>query len=70
MIAPVVILLGMAVSTFNLHLAALVYFSIPLFYLKHTLVDTSWQNPGVTFSGALNMLRAVRHGLIAYWSAS
>ncbi len=44
MIAPVVILLGMAVSTFNFHLAALMYFSIPLFYLRHWLVDTSWQS--------------------------
>ena len=44
MIAPGMILLGMAVSTFDFHLAALLYFSIPLFYLRHRLVDTSWQS--------------------------
>lgn len=44
MIAPVVILLGMAVSAFNFHVGALIYFSVPLFYLRHRLVDSSWQS--------------------------
>ena len=44
LIAPLVILLGIAVSAFNFHLGALVYFSMPLFYLKHWLADTSWQD--------------------------
>jgi uncharacterized membrane protein len=42
MIAPALVLLGMIVSTFNFHVGAVVYFSIPLFYLKHRLIDTSW----------------------------
>jgi len=43
MIAPAIILLGMVVSVFNFHLAALLYFSVPIFYVSHRLVDTSWQ---------------------------
>lgn len=45
LVAPALILLGMAVSTLNFRLGALIYFSIPLMYLKHRLADTSWQ-PG------------------------
>ena len=43
MIAPVMILIGMAISAINFRAGAIVYFAIPLFYIKHRLVDTSWQ---------------------------
>jgi uncharacterized membrane protein len=44
MIAPIVILVGMFVSLINFHVAALIYFTAPAYYLKHWLVDTSWQD--------------------------
>jgi uncharacterized membrane protein len=44
LIAPALILAGIGVSMINFHLGALVYFSIPLFYLRHWLIDTSWQS--------------------------
>jgi uncharacterized membrane protein len=43
MITPALISLGMIVSTVNFHVAALLYFSVPLCYLRHRLLDTSWQ---------------------------
>ena len=43
MIAPAIILLGMVVSLFDFHVAALIYFSVPIFYVSHRLIDTSWQ---------------------------
>lgn len=41
MVEPALIIVGMVISVFNFHAAALVYFIAPLFYLKHWLADTS-----------------------------
>lgn len=43
MVAPALILLGMFLSLYNFHLAAIIYISAPLFYVRHWLADTSWQ---------------------------
>ena len=46
LVAPTVIFLGLGVSLFNFHVAALVYFSVPFFYLSHRIVDTRWHQNG------------------------
>jgi uncharacterized membrane protein len=46
MVAPLLVLLGMVVSLYNFHLAALLYFIAPVFYLTHRRADSSWQADG------------------------
>ena len=42
LLAPVLSLLGILVGLIDFHLAGLVFLSIPLFYLRHWVVDSSW----------------------------
>ena len=46
MLAPAICLVGVVVSAFEFRLAALIFLSIPLFYTKHWLADTQWQEKG------------------------
>ena len=43
MVAPALSLVGILVSMINLRFGALFFVSIPLFYLRHYIVDTGWR---------------------------
>ena len=43
LVAPALSLLGILVMSVNFHAGALVYISIPLFYARHWLIDSSWR---------------------------
>jgi len=46
LVAPALSLLGIVVAFFNFYAAACIYISIPFFYLRHWVVDTSWRTEG------------------------
>ncbi|MDX1440514.1 MAG: TMEM175 family protein [Rubricoccaceae bacterium] len=43
LVAPVLILVAIILAFSRFHISALVFLSIPVFYLRHWLVDTAWR---------------------------
>jgi uncharacterized membrane protein len=45
LIGPLVSLVAIGLSFLNLHLGALAFASMPLFYLSHRIIDSGWEKP-------------------------